>query len=71
MPFTAYSTVREVLANPAARTIIDKHIPGASTHPMLDQALHMSLSEVATYPESGLSREKLHALLADLAQVSS
>ena len=69
MPFTVYSTVRQVLANPAAREIIERHIPGATTHPQLNLAMEMSLGEIAMYPESGLNSEKLQALLADLAKL--
>lgn len=69
MPFTARSTVRELMANEQARSVLDKHVPGASTHPQLYEAMYMTLSEVATYPESGLTQAKLQALLADLATV--
>lgn len=57
------------MANDQARAIVDKHIPGASTHPQLYQAMYMTLAEVATYPESGLTQAKLQALLNDLAAV--
>ncbi|MFN8493489.1 MAG: hypothetical protein U0350_38170 [Caldilineaceae bacterium] len=70
MAFNVYSTIQELLANPAARAILEKHVPGASTHPQLDQALSMTLGEVAMYPESGLNREKLQAILADLAKLA-
>jgi len=70
MAFNVYSTVGELLANPASRAVIEKHLPGAANHPMLDQALHMSLGEAATYPEAGLSNEKLQALLADLTKIA-
>jgi hypothetical protein len=69
MPFNVYSTVRQILANPTAREIIERHIPGATTHPQLNMAMDMLLGEVATYPESGLTSEKLQALLADLAKI--
>ena len=70
MPFTARSTVRELMANEQARAIVDKHIPGASKHPQLYEAMYMSLNEVATYPESGLTQARLQALLADLATIA-
>lgn len=71
MPFTANSTVRDVLNNPEAKRIVERHVPGASSHPQLYQALHMSLREVASYPESGLTPAKLEALLLDLARVDT
>lgn len=69
MAFNIYSTVRELMANEQAKAVIEKHIPGASTHPQLSMALSMSLGEVATYPESGLTTQKLSELLADLAKL--
>ncbi len=69
MAFNVYSTIQALLANPAARAVIEKHLPGAANHPQLDQALHMTLGEVAMYPEAGLSSEKLKAILADLAKL--
>lgn len=67
MAYTINSTVGQILADPRAVAILDRHLPGASTHPQRHDAWHMSLGEVAGYPESGLNREKLQALLAELA----
>jgi hypothetical protein len=69
MAFTLNSTVREIMANERARAVIDKHIPGASTHPQLPEAMYMTLREVSMYPESGLTPAKLQALLEDLAKL--
>ena len=71
MPFTIQTQIRELLANERAKAILEKHIPGATTHLQLQMALYMSLGEVATYPESGLTTDKLHALLADLAAIET
>ena len=65
--YTISSTVGQILSDPRAVEILDRHIPGASTHPQRHDAWHMSLGEVAGYPESGLNREKLAAFLAELA----
>ena len=67
MAYTIHSTVGQILSDPRAVAILDQHIPGASTHPQRHDAWHMSLGEVAGYPEAGLTKEKLQALLADLA----
>ena len=69
MPFTIRTQIRELLADERAKATLEKHMPGATSHPQLHMALYMSLGEVATYPESGLTTEKLHALLADLATI--
>ena len=69
MTFDLNSRIRDIMANEQARAIVDRHIPGASTHPQLDIALEMTLREVSWYPESGLTQEKLKALLEDLARL--
>ncbi|MEZ4656807.1 MAG: hypothetical protein R2911_04490 [Caldilineaceae bacterium] len=70
MSFSIRTQIREILADDRAKAALERHIPGATTHPQLHMALYMSLGEVATYPESGLTTDKLHALLADLAAIS-
>lgn len=69
MTFNIYSTVRELLNDERAKAVLEKHLPGVSTHPRLPEALYLSLGEVASYPEAGISQEKLQAILADLAQI--
>jgi hypothetical protein len=44
-------------------------MPGATTHPQLYQALYMTVREIAMYPESGLTNDKLNALLSDLERI--
>jgi hypothetical protein len=69
MPFTTNSTVREVLASEEGRAVIERHLPGATNHPQIYEAMYMTLGEVAMYPESGLTQAKLQALLDDLAKI--
>jgi len=69
MPLSTKSTIRDLIANPDAKAILEKHLPGASRHPDLPQALYMSLREVMYYPEAasaGVTKEKLEAIDADL-----
>jgi len=69
MTFNRHSTVREVLANEASRAVLGKYVPGASMHPNLPMAMDMTLAEVATYPESGLSEQGFKALVAELEKL--
>ena len=71
MAFSENSTIRQILANEQAKAILDKHLPGASTHPQLPMAYDMTLKQVSWYPESGLTPEKLQALTDDLSQVEA
>ena len=66
MAFSEQSTLREIIADERAKAILNKHIPGASTHPQLYMAMNMTLKEISWYPEAGLTPEKLKALVEDL-----
>ena len=67
MAFSEQSKLREIIADERAKAVLDKHIPGASTHPQLYMGLDMTLKEISWYPESGLTPAKLKALVDDLA----
>lgn len=69
MPFSASSTIRELIADERAKAVIEKHLPGASNHPDLPQAMYMSLREVSYYPESGLTPSKLKEIDEELKQI--
>ena len=66
MAFSVNSKIREIIADERAKAVLDKHMPGASTHPQLYMAMDMTLKQVSWYPESGLTSAKLQALVADL-----
>ncbi len=69
MPFSISSTIRQILADEQAKAVLEKYMPGASTHPQIDMAMGMTLREVATYPEANLSAANLKALVADLEKL--
>ncbi len=68
MTYSIHTTLGELLKEERNKQIMEKHLPGSTSHPMLHMALHMSLQEISMYPEANLSQEKLQALLADLNQ---
>lgn len=69
MSFSASSTLRDLLADERAKAVVEKHLPGASKHPDLPQAMYMSLREVSYYPESGLTPSKLKEIDEELKQI--
>ncbi len=71
MAFTSRSLVKDVLAHPEARAVVERHLPGATNHPQLYEAMYMTLGEVATYPESGLNQQKLQLLIDDLSKLEA
>ncbi len=71
MAYSVKTTLGEILKEERNRQILEKHMPGSTSHPRLPMALHMSLQEIAMYPEANLSQEKLEAVLADLNRQDS
>ena len=69
MPFDLNSRVRDIINNEQARAVLNKHVPGATAHPDLPMAMHMTLREVASYPEAGISQTALEALVRDLKKL--
>jgi hypothetical protein len=69
MAFTLDTTFGEILENPTAKSILDQHVPGASTHPMVAMAKGMSLKMILAFPQAaqlGLTQEKAEAILAEI-----
>jgi hypothetical protein len=64
-----YSTIGAILADPAAKAVLKKHVPGVLTHPKLNLILGWSLREAAAYPEANISVEKFNAIVAELGQI--
>ncbi len=71
MAYTVHTTLAELLKEERNKQIMEKHMPGSTTHPMLHMAMQMSLQEISMYPEANLSQQKLQELLADLNQPAS
>ena len=69
MAYSARSLVQEILADPRACAVIEKHAPGTTTHPMIYQAMFMSLGEAVSYPEAGISQQKFAEIVAELQRL--
>jgi len=67
MAFTAQSKVGDLLANPSSAELLEKHLPGVSSHPLIGMAKGFTLEKLATFPQAGLDAEKFAALVDDLA----
>ena len=69
MSYSIHSTLRDLLSNDAAKAVLEKHMPGATSHPDLQMAMSLTLMQVSHYPEAaqaGLNAEKLLAIEAEL-----
>jgi len=60
-------TMQDLLANPAAKAVLEKDLPGIDQDPRLDMVKAMTLRTVAGYPEAQIDEAKLAAIQADLA----
>lgn len=69
MTLSLNTTLGELIDNPQAKAILDKHIPGASNNPMIGMARGMSLNLILSMPQAaqfGLTKEKAEAILAEI-----
>lgn len=63
------SLMRDLLANEKARAILEKHVPGMTTHPQIGDTAGMSLIEVAAYSPGQLNEQVLKAIDEDLSRL--
>jgi len=61
--------IETLVANPAAKAVLDKDLPGLTTHPAYEQLKTMTLTEVAQMSQGALDDAKLKVIQADLDQV--
>lgn len=71
MAITEDSKLGEVLDNPKAKAVLEKHMPdmGNVSPQMLAMARGMSLKQVAGFPQSGLTPEKMEAIMEELSKL--
>lgn len=69
MAFNENTTLQQVLADPAAKAVLEKHLPGFSNHPLLSMAMGMTLKTIAAFPQAGITPEKFKAIQEDLAKL--
>ena len=69
MSYSIHSTIQELLSNMQAKAVLERHLPGTSSHPDLPMAMHMTLLQISYYPEAvqaGVTQEKLQTIDAEL-----
>jgi hypothetical protein len=68
---TAESTIGDILDNPEAKAIVDKHLPGLSTNEQIDMARGFSLKAVQSFKPDLISDETLAKIDADFAALAA
>lgn len=66
---TAETDIGTLLDDPAAKAIIDKHIPGMTSNEQIEMARSMTLKAVQTYAPDDVTDECLAQIDADLAKL--
>jgi enoyl-CoA hydratase len=66
MSYSIESTVGDLLESDAAKAIVEKHVPGISSHPQINMARGMTLTAVAGLTDGFISQDALQKTDADL-----
>ena len=61
--------IETLVANPAAKAVLDKDLPGLTTHEAYDQFKAMTLSQVAPMSQGAITPEALKTVQTDLDKV--
>lgn len=67
--FTLATPIEQIVADPAAKAVLDEVLPGLSTHPSYDMFKAISLKDLAPYSEGKITPELLTKAEAALATV--
>lgn len=61
--------IEALVAIPAAKAVLDKDLPGLTTHEAYDQFKGMTLAQVAPMSEGAITEQLLKTVQADLAGI--
>jgi len=61
--------IETIVANPAGKAVLDKDLPGLTTHEAYDQFKAMTLAQVAPMSQGAITPEALKAVQADLDKI--
>jgi len=67
--FSTLTTVEALLASPPARAVLERRLPGFTTDSRVQDALRMTLREIAPYAPSIFTEEMLKTLDEDLRAI--
>lgn len=71
MAFNENSKLGDLLANEAAVAVLEKHLPGISTNPMVSMGKGLSLQQLGSLPQANIPQELVQAIVADLAGIEA
>ena len=68
---TSTSTVGEILGNPAAKAVVQKHLPGVVGNPQFSMARPLTLKALQRFAKGGISDAALAAIDEDFAGLAA
>jgi hypothetical protein len=61
--------LQDLFQNEQAKAVLEKHVPGLTTNPQIDQAMGMSLRDIAPYAPDTFTEKVLQAIDEDLSKL--
>ena len=69
MALSIDSTLGDILGDEKGKAVLEKHMPGVSTHPQLAMAKGMTLKQIASMSQGQISQAVLDAINEDLSKI--
>lgn len=66
---TSTTDIGTLLDNPAAKAVLDKHLPGFADNPQISMARSMTLKQIQAFAGDAITDQKLALIDADLAKL--
>lgn len=66
MGLTVDSKIKEIMKNPAAVELMERHSPGFATNPQMKMVQGLTFKALSKFPQAGISAEKLEEIDKDL-----
>lgn len=69
MPLNVNSKVKDLVENPETAKILEKYMPGITTHPGTKAAYGMTLKALMAFPQAKISKETAEAVARELEEL--
>jgi hypothetical protein len=67
--FSIDTPIVQLIANPAAKAALDRHMPNLSSHPQLAHFQNQSIRALAASPHASIPAARVQALQAELVRI--
>lgn len=70
MPLSVNSKLKDVLAHPEGKALMEKYVPGMTSDPRMQQGMSMTIRAIAPFTSGKLAGNNLKALDEELKKLS-